>query len=297
MKGGRKMYKSPDGWYQYTETWSVRTLYNMMNRGQLDFDWDKQRGYVWNNNKASLFIHSIFWGMLENTETFQVNGKYFKQLPQELQDKIWDMQINIAVLENATPDVEAEMFARMNNGQAVSRTDIAIAKNDSSIQFDELGKHEIFTAFLRKKEIESKKYRTIIVKTYIALTSDKPNYKSANVHKLESDLRLSDGDIELITTLYDNLLETYKYIVLIEDNIGKKMFNNDFMYYYIPYIHMFNNNFEKLAQWINSFYKNVPDEYNNSVGFSADSVNTVNKMNIIKDSIEKFLGNDSVSNG
>ena len=106
------------------------------------------------------------------------------------------MQINIAVLENATPDVEAEMFARMNNGQAVSRTDIAIAKNDSSIQFDELGKHEIFTAFLRKKEIESKKYRTIIVKTYIALTSDKPNYKSANVHKLESDLRLSDGDIE-----------------------------------------------------------------------------------------------------
>lgn len=345
MKGGRKMYKSPDGWYQYTETWSVRTLYNMMSRGQLDFDWDKQRGYVWNNNKASLFIHSIFWGMLENTETFhftnhgkqylctdgkqrglsilkyinneyaliglknsydiyllngetfQVNGKYFKQLPQELQDKIWDMQINIAVLENATPDVEAEMFARMNNGQAVSRTDIAIAKNDSSIQFDELGKHEIFTAFLRKKEIESKKYRTIIVKTYIALTSDKPNYKSANVHKLESDLRLSDGDIELITTLYDNLLETYKYIVLIEDNIGKKMFNNDFMYYYIPYIHMFNNNFEKLAQWINSFYKNVPDEYNNIVGFSADSVNTVNKMNIIKDSIERFLENDSVTNG
>ena len=339
------MYRSPDGWFQYTETWSVKTLFNMYSRKQLDFDWDKQRGYVWNQAKASLFIHSIFWGMLENTETFrftkhdkyyfctdgkqrglsilkyinneyaltglknsyeiylsdgtvaQVNGKRFKQLDQELQDKIWDLQINIAVLENATSDVEAEMFARMNNGQAVSRTDIAIAKNDSSTQFDELGKHELFTVMLRKKEIESKKYRSIIVKTYIALTSDKPNYKSNNIHKLESNLRLSDDDMELMTKLYDNLLETYKYIILMGNNIGKKMFDNAFLYYYIPYIHMFDNNFKKLAQWINTFYKNVPDEYTQIVGFSSDDVNTVNKMNLIKDSIEKFLGNDSVSNG
>ena len=339
------MYRSPDGWFQYTETWSVKTLFNMYSRKRLDFDWDKQRGYVWNQAKASLFIHSIFWGMLENTETFrftkhdkyyfctdgkqrglsilkyinneyaltglknsyeiylsdgtiaQVNGKYFKQLNQELQDKIWDLQINIAVLENATPDIEAEMFARMNNGQAVSRTDIAIAKNDSSIQFDELGKHELFTVMLRKKEIESKKYRSIIVKTYIALTSDKPNYKSNNIHKLESNLRLSDDDMELMTKLYDNLLETYKYIILMGNNIGKKMFDNAFLYYYIPYIHMFDNNFEKLAQWINTFYKNVPDEYHQIIGFSSDDVNTVNKMKIIKDSIEKFLGNDSASNG
>ena len=215
------MYRSPDGWFQYTDTWSVKTLFNMYSRKQLDFDWDKQRGYVWNQAKASLFIHSIFWGMLENTETFrftkhdkyyfctdgkqrglsilkyinneyaltglknsyeiylsdgtvaQVNGKRFKQLDQELQDKIWDLQINIAVLENATPDVEAEMFARMNNGQAVSRTDIAIAKNDSSTQFDELGKHELFTVMLGTKGLQAKKYRGVIVKSYEALLKDK----------------------------------------------------------------------------------------------------------------------------
>ena len=40
------MYESPDGWRQYTETWSVQTLMNMNSRGQLLFDWDKQRGYV-----------------------------------------------------------------------------------------------------------------------------------------------------------------------------------------------------------------------------------------------------------
>ena len=40
------MYKSPDGWFQYTETWSVKTLFNMHSREQLNFDWDKQRGYV-----------------------------------------------------------------------------------------------------------------------------------------------------------------------------------------------------------------------------------------------------------
>ena len=46
------MYKSPDGWSQYTETWSVRTLFTMMNRNQLQFDWGKQRGYVWNKSKV-----------------------------------------------------------------------------------------------------------------------------------------------------------------------------------------------------------------------------------------------------
>lgn len=53
------MYKSPDGWMQYTETWSVQTLMSMIGRGQLLFDWDKQRGYMWNNVSASLFIHSL----------------------------------------------------------------------------------------------------------------------------------------------------------------------------------------------------------------------------------------------
>ena len=62
LKGEIHIYKSTDGWIQYTETWSVQTLMSMIGRGQLLFDWDKQRGYMWNNVRASLFIHSIFWG-------------------------------------------------------------------------------------------------------------------------------------------------------------------------------------------------------------------------------------------
>lgn len=331
------MYKSPDGWLQYTDTWSVKTLFNMYSRKQLNFDWDKQRGYVWNQSKASLFIHSIFWGMLESTETFRftkhdkyyfctdgkqrglsilkyinneyaltglknsyeiylsdgtvalVNGKRFKQLDQELQDKIWDLQINIAVLENATPDVEAEMFARMNNGQAVSRTDIAIAKNDSSTQFDELGKHELFTVMLGAKGLQAKKYRGVIIKSYEALLKDKPNYKSSHLHSLESTINLSESDVNELTELYDNLLEIYKNVIIKEDNIGKRIFDNAFMYYYIPYLNMFNGDFVQAAEWMNSFYKNVPAEYSQIQGFASDMVNTENKMNIIKQSIEKFL--------
>lgn len=331
------MYKSPDGWFQYTDTWSVKTLFNLCSRKQLDFDWDKQRGYVWSQGKASLFIHSIFWGMLENTETFrftkhdkryfctdgkqrglsilkyinneyaltglknsyeiylsdgtvtQVNGKRFKQLDQELQDKIWDLQINIAVLENATPDVEAEMFTRMNNGQAVSRTDIAIAKNDSSTQFDELGKHELFTVMLGARGMQTKKYRGVIIKTYEAIMKEKPNYKSSHLHSLESSLILSDADVKKITELYDNLLDIYKHIILMDENIGKKMFNNSFMYYYIPYLGMFKGNHKKAAEWMNYFYNNIPESYKQITGFATDDANTEKKMNIIRTSIEDFL--------
>ena len=334
------MFKSPDGWSQYTDVWSVKTIYNMINRDQLDFDWDKQRGYVWNRTRASLFIHSLFWGMLEKTETFHftrhgdkylcsdgkqrgltvlkyinneyslsglknsfpiylndgtvspINGKYFKQLPQELQDKIWDWQVNISITENAPPDVEAEMFARMNNGQAVSKTDIAVCRNDSSTVFDDLGKHELFNVMLGTKGLEAKKYRAVIVKSWVAANEEIPNYKSAYLHKLESDLQLTGSDKEVLTDLYDSLLEIYKNIILQEDNIGKKMFDNAFMYYYIPCLDMFDGDYAKAATWMNTFYKNVPQEYAQIIGFASDDVNTQNKMNIIKNSIEEFLKNN-----
>lgn len=337
------MYESPDGWRQYTESWSVQTLMNMNGRGQLLFDWDKQRGYVWNRTRASLFIHSIFWGMLENTETFRftkhgnqylctdgkqrglsilkyvnneyalaglknsydiylsdgttfpINGKRFKQLPPELQEKILNLQINIAILDNASPDIEGEMFARMNNGQAVSRTDIEVCRNDNSAVIDELGKHELFTVMLGTKGIEGKKYRSVVVRTWEALSSEVPNYKSKHLHKLESELNLTEGEKSSLSDLYDNLLNVYKNLIVQEDNIGKKMFDNAFMYYYIPYLDMFDGDYAKAAKWMNKFYKDVPQEYTQITGFASDDVNTLNKMNIIKQSIEEFLKNNSES--
>lgn len=334
------MYESPDGWRQYTESWSVQTLMNMNGRGQLQFDWDKQRGYVWNRTRASLFIHSIFWGMLENTETFRftkhgnqylctdgkqrglsilkyvnneyalaglknsydiylsdgtafpINGKRFKQLPPELQEKILNLQINIAILDNASPDIEGEMFARMNNGQAVSRTDIEICRNNGSHAIDEMGKHELFKAMIGDKGIEAKKYRLIVIKTWEALSTGTPNFASKYLHSLEATLNLSESDVNGLTELYDTLIDIYKNLILIEDNVGKKMFDNQFLYYYIPYLDKFNDDYAKAARWINEFYKNVPEEYTQITGFAHDAVNTENKMNIIIRSIEEFLKNN-----
>lgn len=336
-KGDSFMYRSPDGWQQYHEVWSVKTIYNKYNRGEVYFDWNKQRGYVWDDVKASLFIHSIFWGMLENTETFRfskhdteylctdgqqrglsivrfidgeyalkglkhsynirlrdgsifaINGKKFKQLPQELQEIIWDMQINIAILENASPDVEAEMFARMNNGIAVSKTDIAISKNADGEKFEQLGQHELFKAMLNKKQFKAKKYRGVIVRTYIAVSEESPNYRSGNVRKYEEELKFTEEIITEITNLYDTLLDVYKKLIMIENNIGKKMFSESLLYYYIPFVDVFNDDTNKMAEWINMFYKNMPENYRLIDGFSHDAVNVQRKMSIIKQSIEEFL--------
>lgn len=328
------MYRSPDGWFQYTEVWSIRTLYNMMQRGQLKFDWGKQRGFMWSQKQSSLFIHSIFWGMLDNTETFRfarhgneyfctdgkqrglsilryiedsynligvlnsyavylndgetfnVNGKKFSQLPQELQDKIWDLQVNVAVLENASPDVEGEMFKRMNNGIAVSTSDIAISKNENSELFDEIGKHELFNAMFGLQN-EKKKHRQVIIKSWLALTGDF-NFKSAHIHQLEEDIDLNTAKDQLFK-LYDKLLSIYKTLTILPESVGKKMFDNSVMYYYIPYLDMFDNDAQKTAEWINYFVKNIPEEYKSIKGFSHDNANIKKKLAIIEESIMNFL--------
>ncbi len=332
------MYKSPDGWSKYTETWSVRTLYNMSERGQLNFDWDRQRGFVWNKSLSGTFIHSAFWGMLDKTETFHftkhdniyfctdgkqrgttllkfvkgklkisgvtdkfpiylsdgtkysIRGKFFHQLPQELQDKIWDLQINISVLDNASHEVEAEMFKRYNSNIKVSKTDISICKNTNAQIIDSLGQHELFEA-MYPNAAESKKYRPVIIKTWIAMSESEPNYNSKNIHKIEENLNLTQDDVLKLTNLYDNLLQIYKYVILQKDNTGTKMFNNNILYYYIPYLDMFDNDWIKAGQWINYFCKNIPDEYSQIQGFSIDDVNVKNKMSIIRQSIINFMNN------
>ena len=56
---------------------------------------------------------------------------------------------------------------------------------------------------------------------------------------------------------------------------------------------MFDGDYVKVATWMNTFYKNVPQEYAQIIGFASDDVNTQNKLNIIRNSIRDFLKSNS----
>ena len=110
---------------------------------------------------------------------------------------------------------------------------------------------------------------------------------------MEETLALSNEDTEDLNALFNSLVEIYKHINVMQDTTKKKMFENSILYYYIPYLDMFNGDYKLTAQWLNSFCGNITEEYRQPQGFSDDIATTVHRMNIIKKSIEDFLSNGS----
>ena len=47
---------------RYNMSWTGKTLTNQMNKGTVNFDCAVQRGHAWDNERASLLIHSMIYG-------------------------------------------------------------------------------------------------------------------------------------------------------------------------------------------------------------------------------------------
>lgn len=131
------------------------------------FDLAIQRNEVWENDRKSLFIHTLLYGypfppcyaqdqgdglywMLDgkqrittaisyvkgefalNKHTPEIDGiklagKKFSQLPEELKEKILDTDFQIYQLRGMSEGELAEMFFRLNNGSALSKIELTRA--------------------------------------------------------------------------------------------------------------------------------------------------------------------------
>lgn len=327
---------SPNGTRISTEVKSIRTLYNMHQRGQLDFDWAGQRGVVWNNKLGSDFIHSILWGLTNKTETFRfclqdgkllctdgkqrgtsilkfvdnqykiygvsdefpielfdgstysIRGKLFNQLPQELQDRIWDTQITISIVENATHKVLAEIFRKLNSGIQATTSEVAMSKNINIGIIDALSDHKLFDVMFPQKGTENRKYRPFVVQIYMILQGE-TDYSSRNLRKYQSTLDLTDDDIDEIRHTLDILFEIYKSVIIADNSSNTRMLAITFLRCFIPCVDMFNGDYEKAAEWINSFFENVPVEWKDIEGFQNEAKNVIKRIKVIRELIENFL--------
>ena len=222
-------------------------------------------------------------------EPYNINGKYFKQLDEDLQMKILDFQIDMAILENAPVEIEALFFDRSNGGKAMAKIDLARSKNRSIEVVKEIAQHEIFKAMFSDKVLQKLPQDEIVVKTWQALNETDPDYSSKHFNDLMEELEITDENKQQIISVYDKVFEAYKTILVKNKEIATSIMKKTHFLTYVAFVEQFES-VDKLAEWLMLFYGNMPTEYvEASKQQTTSSKNTTTRINIVKESVEEFI--------
>lgn len=222
-------------------------------------------------------------------EPYNINGKYFKQLDEDLQMKILDFQIDMAILENAPVEIEALFFNRSNGGRAMAKIDLARSKNRSIEVVKEIAHHEIFKAMFSDKQLIKLPQDEIVVKTWQALNETDPDYSSKHFNDLMEELEITDENKQQIMSVYDKVFEAYKKILVKNKETANLIMKKTHFLTYVAFVEQFET-VDKLAEWLMLFYGNMPTEYAEaSKQQTTSNKNTTTRINIVKESVEKFL--------
>ena len=252
----------------------------------------KQRGttlikYV--NNEFALTGLQNEPSIMVEGKPYQINGKFFKQLPDELQWKILDFSIDIAKLENAPVEIEALFFNRSNGGKAMAKIDLARSKNRSIEVVKEIAQHEIFKAMFSDKQLIKLPQDEIVVKTWQALNETDPDYSAKHFNDLMEELEITDENKQQIMSVYDKVFEAYKNVLIKDKEVSNMIMKKTHFLTYVAFVEQFES-VDKLTEWLILFYGNMPTEYAEaSKQQTTSSKNTTTRINIVKESVEKFL--------
>lgn len=224
-----------------------------------------------------------------NGEPYNINGKFFKQLPEELQWKILDFQIDLAKLENAPVEIEALFFNRSNGGKAMAKVDLARSKNRSISTVKEIAEHEIFKAMFSAKALLKLPQDEIIVKTWQALNETEPDYSAKHFNDLMEELEITDEDKQQIISVYDKILGAYKAVLITDKETATNIMKKTHFLTYAAFADRFETE-KELAEWLLSFYKEMPADYAEASSKQTTNVKNINiRTEIVKKSVEEFL--------
>lgn len=224
-----------------------------------------------------------------NGEPYNINGKFFKQLPEELQWKILDFQIDLAKLENAPVEIEALFFNRSNGGKAMAKVDLARSKNRSISTVKEIAEHEIFKAMFSAKALLKLPQDEIIVKTWQALNETEPDYSAKHFNDLMEELEITDEDKQQIISVYDKILGAYKAVLITDKETATNIMKKTHFLTYAAFADRFESE-KELAEWLLSFYKEMPADYAEASSKQTTNVKNINiRTEIVKKSVEEFL--------
>ena len=267
----------------------------------------KQRSNAINDFLSGKFIlKNVPEVTLEDGTEVDINGMFFSGLDEEMQDTLSNYSLTIYYFEDITDEQVAELFYRLNNGKALSNIEHIRCTSHSLKTIQKIGSHELFTTSLTEKAFKKYVHEELVIKSYIMLTFDKPCLDKKVVNPTMQNAVLTDEDINLINSVYDRILNTYKTIIAddstetgkISKRIAKRVITRTHMLSIMPIVKRSleeNVSDEVFTNWAKNFFcgtKSVTkyEDYNTRCTSGSSSAEVIKvRLKVIKKDYEKFM--------
>lgn len=199
-----------------------------------------------------------------NGEEINLNGKYFKDLDKQYQDKITEYGMTIYYFTEISDEEIVEMMSRLNGGKPLTGTENARIKAKNLNGIKNLAAHPVIANNLSATAIRNYANEDIIIKTML-LINGVTTLNNANVRMAYETYDFEDNNKY---TLMEALDTTNAIIKTITDGeyskavVKKITAKTNFIAVLYAVVNMRNKyTVEELAKAIYKFYENVPNAY------------------------------------
>lgn len=273
--------------------WNARQLAKMCMNGSITFDNAVQRGYVWDVKRKSLLIESMILGypipafyakrgegkifdMLDGKQRCEAisgylnneyalegvseeyEGKYFNELPEEVQDDIISCSLTVYYFDGITDDEVNEMFYRLNNGKALTAIELTRVKAKSFEKIKEISSHPIFTEALKESQINRYTNEDIVIKALVMLNCEKPSLKNDFIRPYIIEADITDDMAAAVKIALTRIKYAHDYLLEQEClKAAKKLYIRTHLISLIPLAlesHKAGADAGTLAEFINWFF-------------------------------------------
>lgn len=238
----------------------------------------------------------------EGREVIDINGLYFKDLPEILQRIILSRGIRIEYHDNMSREDERQTIINANSGKGMTTAEKLRVEMASFEQVVELAKHPIFQSALTAKAIAGYWNEKLVEQIYCMLYMDEPALDIKSFRPFIRDAEFTEEQVETIQKILDRLLEIYKivsendkiksaktrilgkvHIITVAQFIKKSLDEN------VPV--------ERMAAWMEYFFSGrkratISDVYNEWASRNTNQKKSIEqRLNAMAESYDKYVTN------
>lgn len=251
----------------------------------------QQRGKTIVSFQQNKFALSSLPHVVIGGNTYDISGKKFVQLPDEIQTMIEQFNMDLHYGENMSDKEQKEMFIRLNSGKPLSATEMTKAQIKSVSEIMDIANHSVFKKIINERGLEASKNSSLVMQAYVAIFEPYKCMLSSSIKNLLCGTDVTKDQQKHIKKCLDVFESIYDKVSAEKSDISKKLslvlkrksHFISFLYIISKHLELQEADIDMLANWVKQFFDSdvdkttISEEYNKTLKDAMNSDESVNQ--------------------